>query len=115
MASEDTISSSRKSAAGVRGESRMPTRHRGGNYPGKAAAAWATEPVRCPPQDHSSQNQPTACAAATIFPKHPRHANISKLYSELSTSRFTASFDFHSDSMTTGPKAYHLNGAPGRT
>lgn len=113
MASEDSISSSRKSVADGRGDSRAPVQRRRGSFPDKACAAQGRQTGRSTPRDRSLQSRPITCAADVTFPKRPRPANIAKLYSELSTNRFKANIEFHVDSMTTGLRDHRLIGAPG--
>ncbi|QCL76768.1 hypothetical protein CFBP5877_19345 [Agrobacterium tumefaciens] len=113
MASEASISSSRKSVADGRGDSRAPVQRGGRRFPGKAGAMQEGEQGPRSPKDRSLPSRPTACAADTTFPKRRRQANTAKLYSELSTNRINASIEFHIDSMTTGLRDNRLIGAPG--
>jgi len=112
MASEDSISSSHKSAADGRGDSPAPAQRRGRSFPDKAGAAQEGERGQRARKDHSLQSRSTACAANATFPEYPSTSNTAKLYSELSTSRFNASSGLHLDSMTSGLRDNRLIGAP---
>ncbi|WP_421404235.1 hypothetical protein [Agrobacterium fabrum] len=112
MASEDSISSSRKSAADGRGDNPAPAQRRGRSFPDNASAAQEGEQGRRARKDHSLQSRPAACAADAAFPEYPSTSNTAKLYSELSTSRFNASSGLHLDSMTRGLRDNRLIGAP---
>lgn len=112
MASEDSISSSRKSAADGRGDNPAPAQRLGRSFPDKASAAQEGEQGRRARKDHSLQSKPAACAADAAFLEYPSTSNTAKLYSELSTSRFNASSGLHLDSMTRGLRDNRLIGAP---
>lgn len=113
MASEDSISSSHKSAADRRGNSRAPVRHRGRSVPYKADAAWEGEQGRRAPKENSLKSRPTACDVDATFAEHQRTSNTTKLYSELPTNRFNTSIGLHLDSMTTALRDHRLIGASG--
>ena len=109
MASEDSISSSHKSAADGRGDSPAPAQRRGRSFPGKVQEGEQGRRAR---EDHSLQSRPTVCAGDATFPAYLTTSNTAKLYSELSTSRFNASSGLHLDSMTSGLRDNRLIGAP---
>ena len=112
MASEDSISSSRKSAADDRGDSPAPAQRRGRSFPDKAGKVQEGEQGRRAREDHSLQSRPTVCAGDATFPEYLTTSNTAKLYSELSTSRFNASSGLHLDSMTSGLRDNRRIGAP---
>ncbi|MFJ1310017.1 hypothetical protein [Agrobacterium sp. P15N1-A] len=98
MASEDSISSGRKSPADSRGDIRMPAQRNGRSCHAGAEAMFGGSAAQYALKDRPCQNPPTACAFYPASPMRVNHLNFSKLYSELSAHRFEANNEFRIDS-----------------
>ncbi len=103
MASEDSISSGRKSPADSRGDIRMPAQRNGRSCHTDAEAMLDDSVAQYALKDRPCQNPPTACAFDAVSPMRMKHLNFSKLYSELPTRRSRVNIEFHIDSTSPRP------------
>lgn len=103
MASEDSISSGRKSPADSRGDIRMPAQRNGRSCHTRAEAMFDGSLGQYALKDRPFPNRPAACASNPTSPMRATHMNFSKLYSELSARRFKANIEFPVDSMINRP------------
>ncbi|MBW9072370.1 hypothetical protein [Agrobacterium deltaense] len=103
MASEDSISSGRKSPADSRGDIRMPAQRNGRGCHTYAGSMFGGLAAQYALKDRPSQNPRAACALDPTSPMRVKHMNFSKLYSELPTRRSWANIEFHIDSTSARP------------
>lgn len=103
MASEDSISSGRKSPADSRGDIRMPAQRNGRSCHTDAEAMFGGLAGQYALKDRPCQNPPTAYAFDPAWPMRVKHMNFSKLYSELPTHRSRVNIEFHIDSTSARP------------
>jgi hypothetical protein len=103
MASEDSISGSRKSPADGRGDIQMPAQRKGSSCHAGAKAVFEGSLGQYALKAHPFRNLPAAGAFDPKSPIRAPHTNFPKLYSELPTHRFEVDIEFHIDSMSARP------------
>ena len=103
MASEDSISSGRRSPADSRSDIRMPAQRNGRSCHTDAEAMFDGSAGQYALKDRPCQNPPPAYAVDPAWPMRASHVNFSKLYSELPTRRSRVNIEFHIDSTSARP------------
>ncbi|MEW9525803.1 hypothetical protein MRBLRH8O_003657 [Agrobacterium radiobacter] len=103
MASEDSISGSRKSPADGRGDIQMPAQRKGSSRHAGVKAVFEGSLGQYALKAHPFRNRPAAGAFDPKSPIRAPHTNFPKLYSELPTHRFEVDIEFHIDSMSARP------------
>lgn len=103
MASDDSISGSRKSPANSRGDIQMLAQRKGSACHVEAKAVFDRSREQYAPTDRPFPNLPAADALDSTSQRSADHRDFSKLYSELPAHRRKVNIEFHIDSMSVQP------------